>query len=143
MPLDTGRVVPGIRSTVAPMDLLSVRVITSDVPRLVAFYEQLTGLPAQWLNPAFAEIVTPSCRLAVSAPSVDASVIIEFRVDDVDTAYESVKGAVTEVVQEPATMPWGNRSALVRDPDGNLVNLFAPLTDAARARFDGPATTRE
>jgi hypothetical protein len=22
-------------------------------------------------------------------------------------------------------MPWGNRSALVRDPDGNVVNLFS------------------
>jgi predicted enzyme related to lactoylglutathione lyase len=125
------------------MDLKSVRVITSDVPRLVAFYEQLIGLPAQWLNPAFAEIVTPSCRLAISAPAVDGSVIIEFRVDDVDTSYEAIKAAAGDVVQEPATMPWGNRSALLRDPDGNLVNLFAPQTEAARARFDGPVTMRE
>jgi hypothetical protein len=28
-------------------------------------------------------------------------------------------------VLEPTTMPWGNRSALFRDPDGNLVNLFS------------------
>jgi hypothetical protein len=27
-------------------------------------------------------------------------------------------------VLEPTTMPWGNRSLLFRDPDGNLVNLF-------------------
>ncbi|WP_331460662.1 VOC family protein [Arthrobacter sp. zg-Y750] len=29
---------------------------------------------------------------------------------------------------EPATMPWGNRSTLFRDPDGNLVNLFSRPT---------------
>lgn len=29
-----------------------------------------------------------------------------------------------DVVLAPTTMPWGNRSALVRDPDGNVVNLF-------------------
>jgi uncharacterized glyoxalase superfamily protein PhnB len=29
-----------------------------------------------------------------------------------------------EPVLEPTTMPWGNRSAIVRDPDGTLVNLF-------------------
>ncbi|GMA26544.1 hypothetical protein GCM10025864_43030 [Luteimicrobium album] len=28
---------------------------------------------------------------------------------------------------EPRDMPWGNRSLLLRDPDGNLVNLFAPV----------------
>jgi hypothetical protein len=32
-------------------------------------------------------------------------------------------------------MPWGNRSLLFRDPDGNLINFFTPTTDAARARF--------
>jgi hypothetical protein len=32
-------------------------------------------------------------------------------------------------------MPWGNRSLLLRDPDGNLVNLFTPVTAAAREKF--------
>jgi hypothetical protein len=27
----------------------------------------------------------------------------------------------------PADMPWGNRSLLLRDPDGVLVNVYAPL----------------
>ena len=42
---------------------------------------------------------------------------------------------VTEWVQTPTTMPWGNRSALLRDPDGNLVNLYAPVTDEAKQRL--------
>jgi hypothetical protein len=29
----------------------------------------------------------------------------------------------------------GNRALIFRDPDGNLVNLFTPVTDAARAKF--------
>ena len=32
-------------------------------------------------------------------------------------------------------MPWGNRSLLLRDPDGNLVNLFSPATPAAKDKF--------
>jgi hypothetical protein len=32
-------------------------------------------------------------------------------------------------------MPWGNRSLLFRDPDGNLVNVFTPVTAEARATF--------
>ena len=32
-------------------------------------------------------------------------------------------------------MPWGNRSLLFRDPDGNLVNFFTPVTPAAIQKF--------
>jgi hypothetical protein len=28
-------------------------------------------------------------------------------------------------------MPWGNRSILFRDPDGNLINFFTPVTEEA------------
>jgi hypothetical protein len=38
-------------------------------------------------------------------------------------------------VGEPTTLPWGNRSLLLRDPDGNLVNFFTPLTPAAIGKF--------
>jgi hypothetical protein len=34
-------------------------------------------------------------------------------------------------------MPWGNRSTMFRDPDGNLVNLFTPVTEDAIRGFDG------
>jgi len=27
-------------------------------------------------------------------------------------------------VKAPSTQPWGNRSIYLRDPDGNLVNLY-------------------
>ena len=33
-------------------------------------------------------------------------------------------------------MPWGNRSTVFRDPDGNLVNVFTPVTDSATERFE-------
>jgi len=38
-------------------------------------------------------------------------------------------------VTEPTTMPWGNRSLVLRDPDGNLVNLFTPASAAAIEKF--------
>ena len=61
--------------------------------------------------------------------------IIEFQVDDVDKEYERLKTLVSDWVLEPTTMPWGNRSMLFRDPDGNLVKLFAPVTEEAIKRF--------
>lgn len=32
-------------------------------------------------------------------------------------------------------MPWGNRSLLFRDPAGNLINFFTPVTPEAIAKF--------
>ena len=44
-------------------------------------------------------------------------------VDDVDAAFERVRAGGYEAVAEPADMPWGERTAWIADPDGNLVML--------------------
>ena len=130
------------------MNFVSIRIITADVQRLTGFYEQVTGQQAAWGNENFAEIGTAAGTLAIAstrtvpvfAPGAaraadNHSVIIEFLVDDVDAAYEKLTGLVEEFVNQPTTMPWGNRSLLFRDPDGNLVNFFTPVTPEARAKF--------
>jgi len=130
------------------MELVSIRIITDDVARLVAFYEQATGATAIWGNEVFAELPTASGTLAVAdtrtvplfgsgaaEPGANRSVVIEYLVDDVDASYEKLRGLVEHVVTEPTTMPWGNRALLLRDPDGNLVNFFTPVTPQARAKF--------
>lgn len=132
------------------MIFASVRVITDDVTGLADFYERATGLTSEWVGPMFAAFRAASGTLAVAAveslafggtPGIaraasNQSVFIEFIVGDVDAEYARLRaeGIVTEFELEPTTMPWGNRSVLFRDPDGNLVNFFAPLTEEARAR---------
>ncbi|RSN64832.1 MULTISPECIES: VOC family protein [Actinomadura] len=130
------------------MKFTSIRIITGDVKRLVAFYERATGVRAAWAGEHFAEIATAGGTLAIAGtatvplfapgsarPADNGSVITEFLVDDVDRVYRDLAGAVTDVVAEPATMPWGNRSLLFRDPDGNLVNFFTPVTPEAVEKF--------
>ncbi len=130
------------------MNLVSTRLITGDVQRLVSFYEMVTTASAVWGNGLFAEIPTPVGTLAIGSdktvplfgagsaePAANRSAIIEFLVDDVDAEYDRLRAHVDSVVTEPTTMPWGNRALLFRDPDGNLVNLFTPVTDEARAKF--------
>lgn len=130
------------------MKFVSTRVITADVGRLVAFYEKVTETTAVWGNELFAEIPTAVGTLAIGSdktvplfgdgsaePAANRSAIVEFIVDDVDADYERLRGHLADVVREPTTMPWGNRALLFRDPDGNLVNLFTPVTDEARAKF--------
>ena len=130
------------------MNFVSIRIITGDVARLVDFYERATGLRADWSTPDFAELRTASATLAIAGtrtvplfapdsarPSDNRSVIIEFLVDDVDGIHQNLTGLVEEFVAEPTTMPWGNRSLLFRDPDGNLVNFFTPVSPDAIAKF--------
>ncbi|MFF3111102.1 VOC family protein [Kitasatospora sp. NPDC057904] len=129
------------------MEFVSIRIITADVARLVDFYERATGARAAWATEDFAEIAVGGATLAIAGtrtvplfapgsarPAANDSVITEFLVDDVDLVHEKLTSFVTDFVAGPATMPWGNRSLLLRDPDGNLVNFFTPVTPAAIAR---------
>jgi uncharacterized glyoxalase superfamily protein PhnB len=127
----------------------ATRIITDDVEGLLGFYESVTGLPADRIHPLFAELRTPSGTLAISSSQTipamgegstevkaNRSLILDFFVDDVDAEYARLReqGVVQVWVNEPTEMPWGNRSLLFRDPDGNLVNFFTPVSDRARER---------
>lgn len=136
------------------MNLASVRIITANLDTMVAFYEQVTGVQASRPAPVFAELRFSSCTLALgdastaalfnnaASPAANTTVIIEWMVDDVDAEFERLKPVVSQWEQEPTQMPWGNKSILFRDPDGNLVNLFTPVSPEAVQRFSASARSR-
>jgi len=126
------------------MSFASIRIVTDDLDGLVAFYEKVAGRQAERPAPVFAQFSGDGATLAIAstetvamlggavAPATNRSVVIEFEVADVDAHLAALELASEDVVLEPTTMPWGNRSALVRDPDGNVVNLFStPTSDQA------------
>jgi predicted enzyme related to lactoylglutathione lyase len=130
------------------MEFISIRIITGDVARLTSFYERATGVSADRYGEDFAELKTSRATLAIGSTrsvaqlvpgaaraAASQTVIIEFLVDEVDTVREKLGDGLEDVVSEPTTMPWGNRSLLFRDPDGNLVNFFTPITPAAIQKF--------
>ena len=130
------------------MKLASMRIITDDVERLASFYEAITGLKATRYTPLFAELRMPTFTLAIGgtptlalfnaqtvmAPAQNKTAIIEFRVDDVEQEFQRLKEHVSSFVQKPTLMPWGNKSILFKDPDGNVVNFFTPETAEAIQR---------
>jgi catechol 2,3-dioxygenase-like lactoylglutathione lyase family enzyme len=127
------------------MNLVSIRIITADLPRLARFYSQITGLAVTMYTEDFGELVTPTATLAIGSTRTlqlfggdvaraadNHTAIIEFRVADVDAEYARLADVIgDDLVQKPTTMPWGNRSLLFRDPDGSLINFFTPVTAAA------------
>ena len=46
-----------------------------------------------------------------------------FRTDDLDKTFDKVRESGAEVLQEPASQPWGSRDCAFRDPSGNLVRI--------------------
>lgn len=120
------------------MHLASIRLVTLEFERVVNFYEQLTGVQPVHLAEGFAEIRFHGFVLAISAEGLirrfnagaaiaaaNRSAILEFQVDDVEAVSVRTRKASVEIVMPVTVMPWGNTSLLLRDPDGNLVNVFS------------------
>ncbi|WP_214467692.1 VOC family protein [Microbacterium flavescens] len=109
-------------------------LLTRDLPRLVSFYEHALqarvgyrfGSPDE---DDYVSLTIGEASLGIGRdPGVPGRgsgdrIALWFYVDDVDTAFVRWRAAGGDIVAEPADMPWGERVAQVRDPDGNLVNL--------------------
>ena len=120
--------------------LINTCLITPNVNQLVNFYEGVLGMRAQRSGEQYAEFHTGVGVLAIFSAeaqekyfpgSTDAatnrSAILEFRVTNVDQEYERLQPLVKTWVKKPTTQPWGTRSIYFRDPDGNLVDFYAPV----------------
>ena len=70
-------------------------------------------------------------QIELDLPSpVRQRIVLAFRcadAADVDATYARVVDAGFESKAEPWDAFWGQRFAYLRDPDGNIVALFAPL----------------
>lgn len=60
-------------------------------------------------------------------PANNKSTILEFKVADVDHEFLRLHEFVKIWVKPPTNQPWGTRSFYFRDPDGNLIDFYAPV----------------
>lgn len=124
------------------MKFAYTRLITEDVPTLASFYEKLLGTSPNG-NGDYVELRPEGAILAiVSRRAVNymlggewpgggnGMAVLEFEVEDVDAERARIDSFVSDWLQQPKDMPWGNRSMLFRDPDGNPVNFFKPAAKA-------------
>ena len=114
-------------------------LITNSVRQLVDFYEPVLGQKAKWSGPDYAELETGGAILAIFSAEAqekyipgsteaakNRSMILEFKVADVDQEYRRLQKLVKTWVKPPTTQSWGTRSVYFRDPDGNMVDFFSP-----------------
>jgi uncharacterized glyoxalase superfamily protein PhnB len=118
--------------------LVNTCLITKNVRELVKFYATILKRDAQMSGEDYAEFHTGVGVLAIfSAEAQDRyipgsataannkSVVLEFRVADVDAEYRRLQDVVKVWVKPPTTQPWGTRSIYFRDPDGNLIDFYS------------------
>ena len=113
-------------------------LITPNVPALVDFYTGVLGADAEG-DDTHAQLRTQGAGLAIfSVAGMEGmapgsmqgagygGVTLMFQVDDVDAEYARLQALGVEFVMRPRTHPWGARSFWFRDPDGNVVDFYAP-----------------
>lgn len=126
------------------LDLIGITV--TDMGKALAFYRRLgLDIPESADSEPHVEIGLPGgLRLAWDSadtirsflpdwtpPAGSARVGFAFACDspaEVDRVYADLVGAGYDGHKEPWDAPWGQRYALVHDPDGNSVDLFAALS---------------
>ena len=113
-----------------------------DVERVATFYvslgfEERFRLPAEDGTPGFIGLQRDNAELAVvteASPRMLAGIEpgpgprheLFVYVEDIHAALAQAREAHATVLREPADMPWGERLAFVRDPEGNIVTLATP-----------------
>src|SRR5690348_6805576 len=53
------------------------------------------------------------------------AMILDFMVRDADAEYSRIAALGVDWVLPPTTQPWGSRSMIFTDPEGNLINVFS------------------
>jgi predicted enzyme related to lactoylglutathione lyase len=119
------------------MELVQARIVSDDVEGMAGFYAALLGASVT-LNEYYVEVPAGAATIGFSKRrftecevSPGAQVILDLEVPDVDAEFARIDALGVEWVMTPTTQPWGNRSMILRDPAGALINVFArPWTDA-------------
>jgi len=115
-------------------------ILARDWAAMRGFYEEVLGFPllrelgAAWveyqIGPNTLALAQPK-RLAsdLRTPPGSASLQLAFKVsrDDVDRCAEELARKGVALVEPPTDQPFGHRTLFFRDPDGNLLEIFAEI----------------
>ncbi len=123
------------------MKFHTVGLFVTEMDKMVAFYRDVMGLNTDWSGAPNAELSGGDMRLIMFSRAdfeamtgrvygypapLNGTVELAFEADtfaDVDVAYARVTAAGAQPIFPPATMPWGQRTSYVADPDGNLIEI--------------------
>lgn len=110
-----------------------------DIDASREFYEKKLGFPVKETDDGYVEFKTTGVPLALmtldAAKDLTGEAVATDKgtrpfsislgeVADVDQAYEELRTAGVSFAKAPTTQPWGQRTAHMADPDGNLLEIY-------------------
>lgn len=125
------------------MKLDMVGIVVSDMKKAIAFYEVLGFSTVGDATENYVELNNQGVRISLNTRAMIAGIYgfepesegdkLELAflcdsVEEVDQTAKRMKEAGYEIFKEPWDAFWGQRYAIVKDLDGNLLSLFANLT---------------
>ena len=130
------------RTTFGLVNAFHVRLLVDDFAACFRFYRDALGLRPTWgeESSGYASFEVPGGSLSMHdrndfasgvgtelrAPGDSAALI--FGVEDLDAVVERLHGLGVPFLAEPTAHPdWGIRTAHLRDPHGNVIELNEPI----------------
>jgi lactoylglutathione lyase len=119
-----------------------IGIFVNNIHKMVAFYRDVLGFEIEWDGEGpYAEFKNEGVRLSMyeraqlpellgSEPSYPEGLNGTFelaielpRFTDVDPAFKRFVEQGGRAVYEPRDEPWGMRSSMIADPEGNLIEI--------------------
>jgi len=123
------------------MEIHCIGLFVNNMETMVKFYRDIIGLKTNWNGEKNADLEAGKCRLimfgrtdfekmvskAFNYPKgLNGTMEIAFdlnKYEDVDTEFQRLIRIGVKSVFPPTTMPWGQRTCYVSDPEGNLLEI--------------------
>jgi catechol 2,3-dioxygenase-like lactoylglutathione lyase family enzyme len=104
--------------------LRRIIVSVADLDRALALYRDALGFQEKYRADDIVALGEPELLLHRRTPTPGlAGVAASYLVDDVDAATAAAEKAGATVLDPPADQPWGERQAVLADPDGHVFCL--------------------
>jgi predicted enzyme related to lactoylglutathione lyase len=127
---------PTHRESPLPVTIRPI-IVSADLQRLLGFYTDLLGATEVMRFPEdgpvfYVGLELRGSELGLSAddgvsPGDPGRMLLSIEVPDVDALLPQVEGLGGTATSGANDMPWGQRVAHIKDPDGNVVNLTQQL----------------
>ncbi|MEP6993481.1 MAG: VOC family protein [Acidobacteriota bacterium] len=122
----------------APIGIGIVMLGVREMPRSLAFYRDVLGLPVSFASDEFAFLkagaVTLGLRVAadLAAPGDERRTELVFEVEDIDASHERLGGRGIAFRIAPRIVTGDQLAADFRDPDGHVLSILGPRKAGAR-----------
>lgn len=127
------------------MKLLQIRLLTEDFKKSLAFYRDVLEFPVLYGEESMEYVLFDNGETKIEILSLLAmyeaigetvgttigaasKFLLNLKVDSVDVTYAALQAKGVSFINEPQDKPdWNARVAHFRDPDGNLIEIYASL----------------